>query len=61
MPYWNLRIITVIHKLYFIGGARLFAGCFKYIFPSNQGLDGMVAYEVLVPMVALVAIAVSLF
>lgn len=51
----------MIHKLYFIGGARLFAGCFKYIFPSNQGLDGMVAYEVLVPMVALVAIAVSLF
>ena len=61
MPYRNLWIITAIRKLYFIGGPRLFAGRFEYIFPSNQGLDGVVACEVLVPMVALVVTAVSLF
>ena len=61
VPYRNLRIITAIRKLYFIGGPRSFAGRFEYIFPSNQGLDGVVACEVPVPMVALVATAVSLF
>jgi hypothetical protein len=42
------------------GGSTSFATRFKYLFPSSETHDGMVC-EVPIPMVALVATAVSLY
>jgi len=60
-PYQNTRIIQAIHKLYFEGGARSFANQFSEVFRSSNGLDGVAAHEVPIPMVALVATGVSSF
>jgi hypothetical protein len=57
-PYRNPRIIAVIRDLYFTGGHTSFACRFRYLFPQME-LDNVVKYEVPVPMVALVATAVS--
>ena len=54
-----MRIINVIRDLYFTGGNRSFANRFRTEFPVHQGSDGMVLREVPIPMVALVATAVS--
>ena len=54
-----MQIINVIRDLYFAGGNRSFANRFRTEFPVHQGTDGMVLREVPIPMVALVATAVS--
>jgi Domain of unknown function (DUF6532) len=51
--------MNVIRDLYFAGGNNSFALRFRELFPVHQGNDGMVLREVPVPMVALVATAVS--
>ncbi|KAN0116523.1 hypothetical protein V8E52_005904, partial [Russula decolorans] len=56
-PYRNIRIINVIHDLYFGGGAHLFVNRFRSQFPVHQGNDGVVLREVPIAMVALVATA----
>jgi hypothetical protein len=58
-PYRNDRIINVIRSMYFGGGALSFARRFCYLFPTHAGHDGDINLEVPVPMVALVATAVS--
>ncbi|SRR6266702_4597872 len=61
-PYRNERIIHVIRDLYFTGGRKSFSVQFKHLFPSSYGNDGHVMErEVPVPMVALVATAVSTY
>ena len=60
-PYQNDRIITVIHDMFFIGGATSFARRFQYLFPTYEITDGKEVHEVPVAMVALVATAVSPF
>ena len=60
-PYRNQRIITVIRDLYFMGGVTSFAHRFDHLFPSHQHYNGMTMREVPIPMVALVATAVSRF
>ena len=60
-PYRNRRIIDAIHDLFFSGGSTSFAKRFDYLFPNSETLDGVTVYEVPVPMVALVATAVSLY
>jgi len=57
-PYRNPRIIAVIRDLYFTGGHMSFAHRFRHLFPKME-LDKLVKYEVPIPMVALVATAVS--
>jgi hypothetical protein len=59
LPYRNDRIITVIRDLYFSGGTASFANRFKDLFPIHHGDDGKLRREVPIPMVALVATAVS--
>lgn len=59
-PYRNDRIITVIRDLYFAGGASSLAAKYAHLFPFYEGDDGRSSWEVPVPMVALVATAVSL-
>ena len=58
-PYRNDRIIAVIRDLYFSGGSTSFAARFEHLFPTYQGANGVVNREVPIPMVALVATAVS--
>ena len=58
-PYRNDRIIRAIRSLYFTGGAGSFASRFSDTFPFRDGPDGVMAREAPVPMVALVATAVS--
>jgi hypothetical protein len=58
-PYRNARIICVIRELYFAGGTKSFAHQFRKEFPTHECDDGTVAHEVPIPMVALVATAVS--
>jgi hypothetical protein len=58
-PYWNSRIISVIQDLYFTGGTSSFAQRFDSLFPTDEDHNGVVMCEVPVPMVALVATAVS--
>ena len=60
-PYRNDRIINAIRSLYFDGGANSVVTHFNDIFPSHHGPHGIVTREVPIPMVALVATAVSLF
>lgn len=58
-PYRNLYIITAIRELFFTGGFSSFAQRHHSRFPTFQGSNGGMAREVPVPMVALVATAVS--
>lgn len=58
-PYRNIRILNVIRDLFFSGGNSSFAIRFRSDFPIHQGNDGVVSREVPIPMVALVATAVS--
>jgi len=60
-PYRNDRIIRAIRSLYFTGGAGSFASRFSDTFPFRDGPDGVMAREAPVPMVALVATAVSVY
>ena len=59
-PYHNEWIIMAICELYFTGGSKSFASCFKAQFLTYQGSDGTLHYEVPMPMVALVSTAVQL-
>src|SRR6266404_2141535 len=59
-PYRNQRIIKVIRELYFMGYPS-FAGQFEARFPVHQGPTGETKQEVPVPMVMLVATALSVF
>jgi len=59
-PYRNDRIITVIWDLYFTGGSSSLAAKYDHLFPIHEGDDGRPSREVPIPMVALVATAVSL-
>jgi hypothetical protein len=58
-PYRNDRIIAVIRDVFFTGGVKSFARQFQYLFPTWESREGEKSYEVPVPMVALVATAVS--
>jgi len=49
----------VIRDLYFGGGSKSFAVQFNHRFPTHPGHDGESHHEVPIPMVALVATAVS--
>ena len=60
-PYRNDRIITVIQDMYFSGGITSFAKRFRYLFPTYESREGVTNYKVPIPMVALVATAVSHF
>jgi hypothetical protein len=56
-PYQNSRIIDVIRDVFFRGSAP-FTSRFNYLFPTTETHDGTIP-EVPIPMVALVATAVS--
>ena len=58
-PYRNDRIIKIIQDIYFGGGSKLFAARFDRHFPRFEERDGTMSREVPIPMVALVATAVS--
>jgi len=58
-PYRNDRIITVIRDMFFTGGANAYVHRFLHRFATYRGEDGVIRREVPVPMVALVATAVS--
>lgn len=58
-PYRNIRIVNVIRELFFSGGSSSFATRYRDDFPIHQGSNGVVAREVPIAMVALVATAVS--
>ena len=58
-PYRNIHIITVIWELFFSGGTTSFAHRYHPRFPTFQDSNGDVVLEVPIPMVALVATAVS--
>ena len=58
-PYRNPRIIAVLRDLYFSGGTSSFAHRFRRQFPVHESDGGTVMREMPVPMVALVATAVS--
>ncbi len=48
-----------MHDLYFTGGTSSFAHHFKRQFPTHESSNGELLREVPIPMVALVATAVS--
>lgn len=60
-PYRNPRIIAVIRDTFFMENGRTpsFASRFNHLFPVHQDNEGFSKREVPVPMVALVATAVS--
>jgi len=58
-PYRNDRIITVIRDMFFMGGTNAYVHRFINLFEQYRGDDGVIRREVPVPMVALVATAVS--
>ena len=58
-PYRNERIISALRDLYFTGGSTSFARRFLYLFPTWESREGEISHEVPIPMVALVATAVS--
>ena len=59
-PYQNNRIISMLQMLYFTGGANSFARRFQYLFLTYELREGAdMKPEVPIPMVALVATAVS--
>jgi len=57
-PYRNDRIITAMRELYFTGGSNSFAMRFDGLF-TRQNANSPVTREVPIPMVSLVATAVS--
>ena len=60
-PYRNRRIITVLRDLFFAGGTASFAQRNHSLLPTYYNGGGAMLRQVPVPMVALVATAVSLF
>ena len=58
-PYRNDHIIKIVQDMYFSGGSRLFAMRFDRHFPRFEERNGMISHEVPIPMIALVATAVS--
>jgi hypothetical protein len=58
-PYRNDRIITILQDMYFSGGTKSFAARFEQMFKRFKEHDGTTSLEVPVPMLALVAMAVS--
>ncbi len=58
-PYRNSCLISVIRDLYFTGGTTSFAHRFRRQFPFHESDDGNVVREMSIPMVSLVATAVS--
>jgi hypothetical protein len=58
-PYRSTIIISVICDLFF-SGRVLFVARHQSLFPSHRGPDGVVSWEVLKTMVALVATGVSI-
>jgi hypothetical protein len=60
-PYRNPRIIAVLRDLYFTGDTVSFAQRHDNLFPTYHHSDGVIRREIPVPMVALVATAVSNF
>lgn len=58
-PYRNDRIITILQDMYFSGGTKSFAAWFEQMFKRFKEHDGTTSLEVPVPMLALVAMAVS--
>jgi hypothetical protein len=58
-PYRNNRIIKVIRALYFTGGSTSFSSRFHRLFPVFRDANAVWKHEVPIPMVALVATAVS--
>ena len=59
-PYQNVQIIAAIRSLFFGASINSFANGFHHIFPLYTGPDGVMSHKVPIPMVALVATAVSL-
>ena len=57
--YRNQRIITTLHDLFFKDDDNSFVRKYGDRFPVSHDDNGVVAREVLVPMLALVATAVS--
>src|SRR6267154_469252 len=57
--YRNNRIVTVIRNMFFVGGSLAYAHQYNHRFPKFTGSNGVEVREVPVPMVALVATAVS--
>jgi Domain of unknown function (DUF6532) len=58
-PYRNARIINVIREQFFTGGTASFAHRFNHRFLVRKDSNGVPMREVPIPMVALVATAVS--
>lgn len=58
LPYRNDRVISVLHECFFSGGSTSFATRFNRLFTTNDGISP-VHREVSLPMVSLVATAVS--
>ena len=59
-PYQNDWIISALRNLYFSGGMNSFAQRFMYLFLTDELREGGdIKQEVPIPMVALVAMAVS--
>ena len=59
-PYRNDWIISALWNLYFSGGTNSFARRFMYLFPTYELREGGdIKQEVPIPMVTLVATAVS--
>lgn len=58
-PYHNIHIISVIRDMFFTGGHTLFASRFSHLFLVHDDDKGVPTRKVPVPMVTLVAMAVS--
>ncbi len=56
--YWNPRIVKVIQEVFFTG-VDAFATHFNHLFLTHLGPDRKMRHELPVPMVALVATAIS--
>ena len=60
LSYRNDHIITVLHKCFFSGGRGSFAMHFDRLFTStSQNVISLICHQVSIPMVSLVATAVS--
>lgn len=57
--YRNQRIVAVLRNSFFVGGTSAYAHRYFHKFPRTRGTDGVIACEIPVPMLALVATAVS--
>ena len=58
-PYRNVRIVAVLRDLFFAGGSASFAQRYHTLFPTYYNGNGVMMCQVPMPMVALVATAVS--